>query len=256
MLELPDGLAERLALLGVGERVLEGLLRDGQGGDADGDALARQVLHQGDESAALLAEQVRHGHPDVGEEQLGGVLGVHADLVQVPAAGEAGHAALDHEQADAPVPGTGVGARDHDHDVAQLAVRDERLLPVQQVMIPVAHGGGADALQVAAGPWLGHRDRGDELPGAVAGQPPFPLLRRAQAVEVGADHVVVQGEHGPVGAGPGQFLVQDRRSTGSRGRRRRRTSRRCGCRAGPPGLPPATRRGTRPCPAPIARDRA
>ena len=163
----------------LGSHLCERLLRDGQGGDADGDALAWQVLHQGDESAALRAEQVVGWHPDVGEEQLRGVLGVHAELFQVPAAEEAGHAALDHEQADPPVPGGRIGARRHDHEVAELAVRDERLLPVQQVMVTRTDRGTAYPLQVAARPRLGHRDRRDQLPGAVAGEPALPLLRRA-----------------------------------------------------------------------------
>ena len=202
------GWPNAVPLLAVGQRVGEGLLRDGQRGDADRDALPRQVLHQGDEPAALVAEQVRGRHPDVGEEQLRGVLRVHAELVEVAAAGEAGHAALDHQQADPPVPGRRVGARDHDHEVAELAVGDERLLPVQHVMVARTDRGAAYPLQVAARPGLGHRDRRDELPRAVAGEPALPLLRRAEPVQVRPDHVVVQLEHRAAGARPGQLLVQ------------------------------------------------
>ena len=54
------------------------------------------------------------GTCDVVEEQLGGVLRLEADLLEVAAALEARHAALDDEQADALVAGVGVGARDHD----------------------------------------------------------------------------------------------------------------------------------------------
>ena len=43
----------------------------------------------------------RHAH--VGEEQLGGVLGVQADLVEVAAALEPVHAALDHDERHARV---------------------------------------------------------------------------------------------------------------------------------------------------------
>ena len=50
---------------------------------------------------------------------------------------------------------------------------------------------------------FGHRDRRDQLARAVTGEPPLPLLRRAQAVQVRADHVVVQDEHRPAGGGPG-----------------------------------------------------
>ena len=48
-----------------------------------------------------VAEQVGLRHAHIVEEQFGGVLGVQADLVQVAAALEAFHAALDDEQADA-----------------------------------------------------------------------------------------------------------------------------------------------------------
>ena len=105
--------------------------------------------------------------------------------------------------------GLGVGACHHDHDVGQLPVGDERLLAVQHVAVSVADRGGADALQVAARAGFGHRDRRDQLARAVAGEPSVPLLRRAEPVQVRPDHVVVQLEHRPAGAGPGQFLVQD-----------------------------------------------
>ncbi len=186
------------------------LLGGGQGVDADGDPLPGQVLHQGDETAAFLAEQVGRGHADVVEEQLRSVLGVHADLVQVAAALEAGHVPLDHQQADALVPLFRVGAGDDDHQVGQLAVGDEGLLPVEHVAaVGLAGRRGADALQVAAGARLGHRDRGDEVPAAVAGQPAVPLLRRAQAQQVLADHVVVHEEAEAGRARPAGLLVHD-----------------------------------------------
>ena len=88
---------------------------------------------------------------------------MQADLVQVAAALEALHAALDDEQADALVAGLGVGAGDHDHQVGVDAVGDEGLGAVEQVVVALVDGGGADALQVAAGARLGHRDGGDHL---------------------------------------------------------------------------------------------
>jgi hypothetical protein len=48
-----------------------------------------------------VAEQVLDGHPHVVEEQLGGVLAVQADLVEVAAPLEALHAPLEHQQAHA-----------------------------------------------------------------------------------------------------------------------------------------------------------
>ncbi len=142
----------------------------------DVESLLRQVLHQVDEAHALLAEQVLGGHLDVGEGQFGGVLGVQADLVEVAAALEALHAALDDQQREALRALVGVGARHDDHQVGVDAVGDEGLGPVEDVVVALFDRPGLDALQVAAGAGLGHRDRGDELAGAELGQPALLLL--------------------------------------------------------------------------------
>jgi hypothetical protein len=133
---------------------------------------------------------------DVVEEQLRGVLGLEADLVEVAAALEALHAALDHEQADALVAGVGVGAGHDDHEVGEDAVGDERLRAVEDVVVALVDGRGADALQVGAGARLGHRDRARSSPehsrAASAASAP-----RSPSEEVGDDHVVVQREAEP-----------------------------------------------------------
>jgi len=51
-------------------------------------------FHQVDEPAAEVPEQVRRRHADVVEEQLGGVLRMQAELVELAAASEPGGAAL------------------------------------------------------------------------------------------------------------------------------------------------------------------
>jgi hypothetical protein len=67
-------------------------------GDGDTQPLLGQVGNQVAEPGTLVAQQVGDRHLDVVEEELGGVLGVEADLVQVAAPVEAGHARLDHHQ--------------------------------------------------------------------------------------------------------------------------------------------------------------
>ena len=148
------------------------------------------------------------GHRARREGELRGVLGVHPDLLQVAAALEAGHAALDDEQADAVVARVGVGPGGDDHQVGQDAVGDEGLLAVEDPVVAVADGGGPDALQVAAGSGLGHRDRGDDLAGAVPGSQRCFCSSVASSAKYGAVDVVVHGEPRPVGAGHRQFLVQ------------------------------------------------
>ena len=54
VLEIDQALAERLALLHIGDRQLERALHDRDAGNADRQALLRQLLHQLDEALALL----------------------------------------------------------------------------------------------------------------------------------------------------------------------------------------------------------
>jgi hypothetical protein len=166
---VPIGPAERGALLDVVEAEREHVLAGRGGGHRDREPLLGQVGHQLEEPGPLLAEQVLLGTGHIVEEQLGGVLGVLADLVEVAAALEPVHAALDDEQADPLVPGLGVGPGDHDHEVGEDAVGDERLLPVEHVVVALVDGRGADALQVGPGLGLGHRDRRDQLAGRQPG---------------------------------------------------------------------------------------
>ena len=72
-------------------------------------------------------------------------------------------ARLDHQQRDAAGAGRGVGLGDHHDQVREVAVRDEGLRAVDHVVVAVAHGAGADALQVGAGAGLRHRDGADHL---------------------------------------------------------------------------------------------
>ena len=125
--KLPIGLPKALRSLAYCSGQLQHCLHRGGRHDRDREPLLRQVLHQVDEAHALLAEQVLGRHLDVGEGQLGGVLGVQADLVEVAAALEALHAALDDQQREALRALVGVGLRDDDHQVGVDAVGDERL---------------------------------------------------------------------------------------------------------------------------------
>ena len=78
-------------------------LHGADGAAADDQPLLRELAHHLGEALALdAAEEVlrRHGH--VVEEELGGVGGLQADLVELAAAAEAGGAVgLDGEEADA-----------------------------------------------------------------------------------------------------------------------------------------------------------
>ena len=92
------GLAERLALARVVDGPSQRRLHDGDRADGDQQALARQLVHQAGEAAALLAQDIGGRHAHVLEEQLGGVLRVLADLLEVAPALEAGTVGLDQHQ--------------------------------------------------------------------------------------------------------------------------------------------------------------
>ena len=108
VLELADRPPERGTVAAVLHRRVERELRGGDGTHGDGHALADQVLDEVDEALALLAEQVGRRHPGIGEEQLGGVLRLEADLVEVAAALETGQCRVRRRSATArPAPWAG-----------------------------------------------------------------------------------------------------------------------------------------------------
>ena len=84
-----------------------------------------------------------------------------AELFEVAAVAEAGPVGLDEDEAHAARSAVRRWSDDDDHEIAHLAVRDEGLLARDHEFVAVAHGAGADALQVAAGAGFGHGDRAD-----------------------------------------------------------------------------------------------
>ena len=101
VLERRDGLPERGPFLHIVDGPVEGGLSDGAAEHADGEALLGEVERQVLEAATLLTESILDRNAHVDEEQLSGVVGVLPDLVEVPAALEAVHAALDHQERNA-----------------------------------------------------------------------------------------------------------------------------------------------------------
>jgi hypothetical protein len=104
VLERSHRLPERVPRAAVVGGPRQRLGRSRDAGARDGQPLLGQVRDELQEAVAFGAEQVRDGHGHIGERQLGCVLRVHADLVEVATALEAGHAALEHEQAHSLVP--------------------------------------------------------------------------------------------------------------------------------------------------------
>ena len=151
------------------------------------------------------------GTGDVGEEQLGGVLGVHPDLLEVPPALEARHPALQHEQAHPRVALGRVGLDRGDDEVGVDPVGDEGLRAVHDVVVAVERRGRRHRREVGADPWLGHGDGGDELARADPREPSSLLLLVGEGEEVGEADVVVErpAETGGVHARPLDLLGDD-----------------------------------------------
>ena len=181
-----DRLAERLAVLGVVQAQSEHALAGGDRDRRDRDPLLGQVLHQGDEARSPPRRAGSPWAPATLSKNSSAVSwALRPILSRLRPRSKPGHPALDDEQADALVAGVRVGARDHDHEVGEDAVADERLGAVEHVVVALVDGGGADALQVRAGARLGHRDRGDQLAADQPGQPAPLLLVGRQRADVG-----------------------------------------------------------------------
>ncbi len=95
----PIGWPKAVRSLTYVERPVERAAGGGDRGDGDRQPLLGEVGGEVSETLALLAEPVGDRNAHVGEEQLGGVLGVHPDLVEVAAALEALHAPLEDRAA-------------------------------------------------------------------------------------------------------------------------------------------------------------
>ena len=119
-----------------------------------------------------------------------------AELVEVAAMAKAGSVGLDQDEAHAARPSVRVGAGDHDNEIAHLAIRDERLLAGDDVLIPLANGARADALQITAGPGLGHGDRAHGFAGDHARQPLLLLLLAAIMQQIAAADIAMDGKVG------------------------------------------------------------
>jgi hypothetical protein len=149
-------------------------------------------------------------HAAVVEEELGGVLPRHPDLVQrAPAPKPVEAIGLDHHERNAfRATGRGIGLRDQHDQVPDLAVGDERLRAVDDVMFAAAHGSRADALQIGSGRGFGHRDRADQLAARHSRQPALLLVLGAIPLDVVRADVVhrfAEAHH----AGVGHLLEHD-----------------------------------------------
>src|SRR5690554_770203 len=140
-LEAGDRAAEGLALFGVVHGRFVGQLGGHVGHDRQAQAFGQEVAHDGDEAGVLGADQAVRRHPAVFEEQFGGVAGPPAHLAQLGASTEAGHVAVDQQQADAGMAFT-TGAHGHRVMVGTGTAGNERFAAVDDVVVAIFHRAG------------------------------------------------------------------------------------------------------------------
>mmetsp|Transcript_783 Transcript_783/g.2637 ORF Transcript_783/g.2637 Transcript_783/m.2637 type:complete len:310 (-) Transcript_783:135-1064(-) len=145
---LHEGLAEGLALVGELQGLFEADTAEAVGHGTDREALMVEVLHDVLEALVLLAEQVLLRHLDVVEGDVRGAGGPHTGALHL-ARREAGHAAFDEEEADA-THARASGAAGDSEVFGEDAVRDPLLLAVQDVMVALQLGRGAEVGDIAA----------------------------------------------------------------------------------------------------------
>jgi hypothetical protein len=97
--------------------------------------------------AFLVAQQAIDGYEHVVEEQLGGILGMHAHFVQhAPDAVTRQVFGLDHDERHAAFAGLGIGLYEEHQQCRQTAVGDEDLGPVDAIGVALADRTGTYAL--------------------------------------------------------------------------------------------------------------
>ena len=209
-LEAADGLAERLALLGVVKGLVERVLPVGQAAGGADQALSLQLPHDLREAAALLAQEGVGGHPHVVEGEHRRVRSVHPELLELLGPDHAGRVHRHQEDAEALVGGVGVGLGDqHDHRCPH-PVGDVGLRPADHPLVAVPAGSGSYAGHVRAGVGLGDAQAQGDLAGDGGPHPPLLLLLGAELQQRRDDHVGVdrQRHQQPTAAAPGDLLGQ------------------------------------------------
>jgi hypothetical protein len=153
------------------------------------------------------------GHAAVLQQHLGGVGGADAELALLLALAQAGGAGRDHEAGLAAMAEGRVDGG-HDHvDAGDAAVGDEDLLAVQDPVVAVADGPGAEAGDVGAGARLGDRERAHLGLGRGAeqlGGPAGDLLGGAAGDQGDQGQPAAEDAQRDAGAAPAELLDQQR----------------------------------------------
>src|SRR5882757_2764034 len=118
--------------------------------DCLGKAFLRKLRHHQREALALLSKHIARGNTNVLEEQFRSILSFHSDLFEISSALKPVPAALNDKERHPLGTRATVGfGREHD-EIAELTIRDENLLTVDDKIVAIANSTCPDRLQVAA----------------------------------------------------------------------------------------------------------
>ncbi len=171
-LKFADRTPELLALLDIGQCVIEGLLGGTHRTGGDIDAPAIEGLHGEPEAFPLLAQPVAGGDAHAVKGHLTGRLAVPAHLLLRLAITYPGRVSRHHKGGDPPCP-LAAGARHYHQHIRAARPRDKHLAAVEEVFFPIAHGAGLEGRGIGARPRLGETIRAQQL---AAGEPGYPRL--------------------------------------------------------------------------------
>ena len=173
--------------------------------------LGLQLLH--------AAKQIRHRHPQILEDDLGGVAGPDAELLVLRTLAQPFCALVDDERGVTPVTQFWVNRRHDDVHVGDAPIGDEALGAVDDPVVAVAHRPSSQAADVAAGVGFGDGE-GAELDvvwSAEASRDPLEhLLGRAIGEDRRAGQVRSEDAESDAGIAPEQLLVDQGHGEASR----------------------------------------
>jgi hypothetical protein len=166
-------------------------------------------------SYALLAEPVLGRHADVVERERRRVGRALAHLLEVLLDHDPGRAHLDDERRHPAAAGGRIGLGEDDRPLGVARVRDERLRAVEDVVVAVAHRGGAQRGDVGARPRLRERERAEDRLFDQRRQPAGLLLGRAEEQDgARAEPVGGDGRADP-GAAPVELFADEQAVEGA-----------------------------------------
>ena len=209
-LELRDGMAEGVALLGVGAGGFEGALGDAEGLRGDADAAAVERGERDFVAFAFVADAIGGGNFAVGEDQFAAGGGADAELFFFLAGLESGRAFFDDQRGDAFFAFFGMGVDVDDGGIGGAAVGDPGFGAVEDVLVAAKDGFGLESGGVGAGLRFGESVAADFFAAGVGFEEFLFLFVGAEAMDRIAVERILDGEDDAGGgAAAGDFLDDD-----------------------------------------------